>query len=113
MVVLTHDEKLDTPALLTALRSPAFYVGALGSRRAQAARRDRLLEAGLDEDALARLSGPWGSISAPRRRPETALSILGEAVAVRAGRPGGRLARVERAHPRRGASVAAPGAKSG
>lgn len=92
VVTLTHDPKLDDPALAVALRSPAFYVGALGSRRAQAARRDRLLEEGLDEDALARLSGPSGLDLGASTPPETALSILGEAVAVRAGRSGGRLA---------------------
>ncbi len=92
VVVLTHDEKLDTPALLAALRSPAFYVGALGSRRAQAARRERLLEAGLDEAALARLSGPVGLDLGATTPAETALSILAEAVATRAGRSGGRLA---------------------
>jgi xanthine dehydrogenase accessory factor len=92
VVVLTHDEKLDTPALVAALRSPAFYVGALGSRRAQAARRERLLEAGLDEDDLERMSGPCGLDLGASAPPETALSILAEAVAVRAGRPGGRLA---------------------
>jgi xanthine dehydrogenase accessory factor len=92
VVVLTHDERLDTPALLTALRSPAFYVGALGSRRAQAARRERLLEAGLEEADLARLSGPSGLNLGASTPPETALSILAEAVAIRAGRSGGRLA---------------------
>jgi xanthine dehydrogenase accessory factor len=92
VVVLTHDEKLDTPALLTALRSPAFYVGALGSRRAQAARRERLLEAGLEEADLERLSGPSGLDLGAAAPPETALSILAEVVAVRAGRSGGRLA---------------------
>jgi xanthine dehydrogenase accessory factor len=92
VVVLTHDEKLDTPALLTALRSPAFYVGALGSRRAQEARRERLLEEGLDEAALARLSGPSGLDLGASTPSETALSILAEEVAVRAGRSGGRLA---------------------
>jgi xanthine dehydrogenase accessory factor len=92
VVVLTHDEKLDTPALVAALRSPAFYVGALGSRRAQAARRERLLEAGLVEADLARLSGPVGLDLGASTPAETALSILAEAVAVRAGRSGGRLA---------------------
>ena len=112
VVVLTHDEKLDTPALLAALRSPAFYVGALGSRRAQAARRDRLLEEGLDEDALARLSGPSGLDLGASTPPETALSILGEAVAVRAGRSGGRLAESSgRIHA--GGDVAAPGERAG
>ena len=92
VVILTHDEKLDTPALVAALRSPAFYVGALGSRRAQAARRERLLEVGLGEDELARLSGPCGLDLGASTAAETALSILAEAVAFRAGREGGRLA---------------------
>jgi xanthine dehydrogenase accessory factor len=92
VVVLTHDDKLDTPALLAALRSPAFYVGALGSRRAQTARRERLLDAGLDEADLERLSGPSGLDLGASTPPETALSILAEAVAIRAGRSGGRLA---------------------
>lgn len=92
VVILTHDEKLDTPALLAALRSPAFYVGALGSRRAQAARRERLLEVGLGEDELARLSGPCGLDLGATTPAETALSILAEAVAFKAGREGGRLA---------------------
>src|SRR5262249_31521024 len=60
VAVLTHDPKLDDPALHTALRSPAFYVGALGSRRTQEKRRQRLLEAGLAEEALARLHAPIG-----------------------------------------------------
>jgi xanthine dehydrogenase accessory factor len=92
VVVLTHDEKLDTPALLTALRSPAFYVGALGSRRAQASRRERLLQEGLEETDLERLSGPSGLDLGASAPPETALSILAEVVARRAGRSGGRLA---------------------
>jgi xanthine dehydrogenase accessory factor len=92
VVVLTHDEKLDTPALVTALRSPAFYIGALGSRRAQAARRERLLEEGVDEADLDRLSGPSGLDLGAVTPAETALSILAEAVATRAGRSGGRLA---------------------
>ena len=58
VVVLTHDDKFDIPALATALRTDAFYVGALGSRRAQAKRRERLLEAGVTEAQLARLRGP-------------------------------------------------------
>ena len=60
VVVLTHDDKFDIPALATALRTEAFYVGALGSRRAQAKRRERLLESGLTEAQLARLRGPAG-----------------------------------------------------
>jgi xanthine dehydrogenase accessory factor len=92
VVILTHDEKLDTPALVTALRSPAFYIGALGSRRAQAARRERLLEEGLDEADIDRISGPSGLDLGAVTPAETALSILAEAVATRAGRSGGRLA---------------------
>ena len=60
IVVLTHDPKLDDAALMIALRSPARFVGAMGSRRAQEARRERLLAAGLDEEELARLSAPVG-----------------------------------------------------
>jgi xanthine dehydrogenase accessory factor len=92
VVVLTHDEKLDTPALVAALQSPAFYIGALGSRRAQTARRERLLEVGVSEDALARISGPCGLDLGASTPAETALSILSEAVAVKASRSGGRLA---------------------
>lgn len=92
VVVLTHDDKLDTPALVAALGSPAFYVGALGSRRAQAARRERLLEAGVAEEDIDRVSGPCGLDLGASTPPETALSILSEVVAARAGRSGGRLA---------------------
>src|SRR5207244_6683141 len=58
VVVLTHDDRFDIPALRGALAGEAFYVGALGSRRNQARRRERLPEAGVPEDALARISGP-------------------------------------------------------
>ena len=64
VVVLTHEERLDVPALTAALESEAFYVGAIGSRRTQAKRRERLLEAGVGEEQLERLSGPAG----PRSR---------------------------------------------
>jgi len=92
VVILTHDDKLDTPALVAALGSPAFYIGALGSRRAQAARRERLLEEGVSEADLERVSGPCGLDLGASTPPETALSILSEVLAVRAGRSGGRLA---------------------
>jgi xanthine dehydrogenase accessory factor len=91
VAVLTHDPVLDDPALLIALRSPAVFVGAMGSRRTQAARRERLRAAGLREDELARLSGPAGLDLGARTAMETALSILGEIVAARHGRSGGRL----------------------
>jgi xanthine dehydrogenase accessory factor len=91
VVVLTHDDKFDVPALKAALATDAFYVGALGSRRNQERRRERLLEAGVDEDALGRISGPCGLDIGADSNEETALSILGEALAVRAGRGGGPL----------------------
>ncbi len=91
VVVLTHDDKFDIPALAVALRSDAFYVGALGSRRAQSKRRERLLEAGVSEAQLERLRGPAGLDIGAESPAETAVSILGEALALRAGRLGGPL----------------------
>jgi xanthine dehydrogenase accessory factor len=91
VVVLTHDDKFDVPALKAALAGEAFYVGALGSRRNQQRRRERLLEAGVGEEALERIAGPCGLDVGAESQPETALSILAEIVAVRAGREGGRL----------------------
>jgi xanthine dehydrogenase accessory factor len=91
VVVLTHEERLDVPALTAALPSEAFYVGAIGSRRTQEKRRERLLEAGLDESELERLAGPAGLDLGAHTPAETAVSILAEVLAVRAGRSGGRL----------------------
>jgi xanthine dehydrogenase accessory factor len=91
VVVLTHDEKFDIPALATALRTDAFYVGALGSRRAQAKRREKLLEAGLTEAQLDGLRGPAGLDVGAESPAETAVSILAEILALRAGRLGGPL----------------------
>ncbi len=91
VVVLTHDEKFDIPALVAALRTDAFYVGALGSRRAQEKRRERLREEGLSEAELARLRGPAGLDIGAESPAETAVSILAEALALRAGRLGGPL----------------------
>jgi xanthine dehydrogenase accessory factor len=91
VVVLTHDDKFDIPALAAALRSEAFYVGALGSRRAQSKRRERLLEAGVTEKQLDRLRGPAGLDIGAESPAETAVSIMGEALALRAGRLGGPL----------------------
>ncbi len=91
IVVLTHDDKFDEPALIAALRTEAFYIGALGSRRNQERRRERLLEAGVPEDDLTRISGPCGLDIGAETQAETALSILGEILAVRAGRSGGPL----------------------
>jgi xanthine dehydrogenase accessory factor len=91
IVVLTHEEKFDVPALVGGLATEAFYVGAMGSRRAQERRRERLLEAGVDEAELERIFGPSGLDLGAQSPQETALSILGEILAVRAGRGGGHL----------------------
>lgn len=91
IVVLTHDDKFDVPALKAALETEAFYVGALGSRRNQERRRQRLVEAGVPEEALERIHGPCGLDIGAESQPETALSILAEIVAVRHGREGGQL----------------------
>jgi xanthine dehydrogenase accessory factor len=91
VVVLTHDDKFDEPALRGALATEAFYIGALGSRRNQERRRERLLEAGVAEEALDRISGPCGLDVGADTQEETAISILGEILATRAGRDGGKL----------------------
>jgi xanthine dehydrogenase accessory factor len=91
VVVLTHDEKFDIPALASALRTEAFYVGALGSRVAQGRRREKLAEAGLTADEIARLYGPAGLDIGADSPAETAVSILAEMLALRAGRTGGAL----------------------
>jgi xanthine dehydrogenase accessory factor len=83
--VLSHDPKFDEPALQIALRSPAAYVGAIGSRKTQAARRERLREAGLSAEQVARLHGPIGLDLGGRQPAETALAILAEVTAVRYG----------------------------
>jgi xanthine dehydrogenase accessory factor len=91
VVVLTHDPKLDDAALSVALPSEAPYVGAMGSRRANARRRERLLAAGLEEELVDRLAAPIGLDLGAAGPEETALSIMAEIVAVRNGREGGRL----------------------
>ena len=91
VVVLTHDDRFDIPALTGALRTEAFYVAALGSRRNQERRRGVLREAGVNEEDLERIAGPAGLDIGAQSPAETALSILAEAVAVRAGRAGGPL----------------------
>jgi xanthine dehydrogenase accessory factor len=83
VVTLTHDPKLDDPALAVALRSPAFYVGALGSRRTHAKRLDRLKALGLSEAELARIHGPVGLAIDAISPAEIAVSILGEITQVR------------------------------
>jgi len=85
VVALTHDPKLDDLALLEALKSPAFYVGALGSRANNAKRRERLLLFDLTEQQIARLHGPIGIYIGSRTPPEIAISILAEVTAVKNG----------------------------
>ncbi|HYH21113.1 MAG TPA: XdhC family protein [Azospirillum sp.] len=83
VVTLTHDPKLDDPALLVALRSPAFYVGSLGSKRTHAKRLDRLRAAGLGEEELARIHAPVGLDIGAVTQAEIAVSIMAQIVASR------------------------------
>ncbi len=78
VVTLTHDPKLDDPALIRALRSPAFYVAALGSKRTHASRIERLAEAGLDQAAIDRIHGPAGLNLGAVSPAEIALSVMAE-----------------------------------
>lgn len=87
VVTLTHDPKLDDPALDRALKSQAFYIGSLGSRRTHAARLKRLCELGHNDVALSRIRGPVGLNIEAVTAPEIALSIIAELVAVRRGAP--------------------------
>ena len=83
VVTLTHDPKLDDPALAAALRSSAFYIGALGSRKTHAARLERLKEAGFSDDELARIHGPVGLDIGALSPAEIAVSIVGQITQVR------------------------------
>ena len=85
VVALTHDPKLDDAALLEALKSPAFYVGALGSRANNDKRRKRLADFDLSAGEIARLHGPVGLRIGSRTPPEIAVAILAEMTAVRRG----------------------------
>jgi xanthine dehydrogenase accessory factor len=85
VVALTHDPKLDDLALMEALKSKAFYVGALGSRANNAKRRTRLLEFDVTQEEIARLHGPIGLYIGSRTPPEIAVSILAEITAVKNG----------------------------
>jgi xanthine dehydrogenase accessory factor len=78
VVTLTHDPKLDDPALHAALRSPAFYIGCLGSSRTHAGRLSRLRKAGFDDAALARIHGPLGLAIGARSPAEIALAALAQ-----------------------------------
>jgi xanthine dehydrogenase accessory factor len=81
VVALTHDPKLDDPALTAALRSPAFYIGALGSRQTHARRLERLKEHGFTDSDFARIHGPIGLDIGARSPAEIAVAILGEMTA--------------------------------
>jgi len=85
VVALTHDPKLDDLALMEALKSPAFYVGAIGSKKNNDSRRVRLREFDLSEGEIARLHGPVGLYIGSKTPPEIAVAILAEMTAVRHG----------------------------
>ena len=102
VAVLTHDVKFDEPAIVEALRRGCRYVGAVGSRKTQGDRRERLREAGVGDEDLARLRGPIGLDLGGRAPAETALAIMAEVVASRYGGSGGRCARGLAAAPRTG-----------
>ncbi len=86
VVTLTHDPKLDDPALESALKSDVFYIGALGSRRTHAKRKERLAEVGITEEMFARVHGPVGLNIGAKSPGEIAVSILGQIIEVRARR---------------------------
>ena len=88
--ILSHDPKFDEPALLLALRSPARYIGAIGSRKTQTTRREWLRTSGFTDEAIARVHGPIGLDLGGRQPAETALAILAEMTAVRYGGAAGR-----------------------
>ena len=96
VVTLTHDPKLDDPALLAALRAPVFYVGALGSSRTHARRVARLAEAGLSEDEIARIDAPIGLDIGARSPAEIAIAVMAE-MTERLRRPATRPGRQPRA----------------
>ena len=88
VAVLTHDVKFDEPAIVEALRRNCRYVGAVGSRKTQGDRRDRLMDAGVTAAEMDRLRGPVGLDLGGRAPAETALAILAEIVAERYGGSG-------------------------
>src|SRR5437868_14257537 len=87
LVALTHDPKLDDLALMEALKSAAFYVGAIGSKKNNDARRKRLAEFDVSESEIAKLHGPVGLYLGSKTPPEIALAIMAEMTAVRYGVP--------------------------
>ncbi len=113
VVALTHDPKLDDLALMEALKSPAFYIGALGSRANNEKRRERLKQFDLTDDQIARLHGPIGLYIGSRTPPEIAVSIAAEITAVKNGVPAEERINVAIAKAKRGASVACATAVAG
>lgn len=91
IAILTHDPKFDEPAILGALETEARYIGAVGSRKTNADRRERMREAGVSEEDLARIRGPIGLDIGGNTPEEMAIAILAEMIAVRYGRSGGAL----------------------
>jgi len=87
VVTLTHDPKIDDPALDRALRSPVFYIGSLGSKKTHAARLHRLSQAGFDDAALARIHGPAGLAIGAKSPAEIAVSVMAQLTAARHGQP--------------------------
>ena len=112
VVAVTHDPKLDDLALMEALKSPAFYVGALGSRANNAKRRERLLEFDVTAEEVARLHGPIGLYIGSRTPPEIAVSILAEITAVKNGVALDAVAQVAAAKEKLAASAACSVAQS-
>lgn len=95
LIVLTHDPHLDTPALVAGLEADIEYIGAMGSRKTQSKRLDRLTGAGVHPDALTRIHRPIGLDLGGRRPAEVAMSICAEILASRTGRTGNPLAKRE------------------
>jgi xanthine dehydrogenase accessory factor len=93
VVLLSHDPKFDEPTLQHVLPQPVPYIGAIGSRRTQEQRRERLRAQGFDDATLQKLYGPVGLDLGARSAEETALAILAEITAVRYGRAGGMMSR--------------------
>ena len=93
VAILTHDPKFDEPALLGSIETHARYIGAVGSRKTNADRRERLIAAGLSDESLARIRGPIGLDIGANTPEEMAVSIMAEIVAIRHGREGGPLTR--------------------
>jgi xanthine dehydrogenase accessory factor len=95
VLVFTHDPKFDEPALIAALGTGAGYIGAMGSRRTHADREERLRATGIADDDLRRINSPCGLDVGARTPAETAIAVLGEILALRAQRKGGRLAEAD------------------